>query len=397
MNSEFTTKLPYLVAFLTGHMKNRNDKLNLWAKVKREHDDELCELLGVDAKWGIQAGKLLGFDIDEKRQLVLLNYSPTAHNLLHEVVDGWSDELRLLRGVVYSYETAGQVEGVTLVSRGFEKFFNQGELPETSMENLASMSGDTKLRCTRKEDGHMIEYFIHDGKLCTTTRGRLGTPSAVGALELMELDDFKEAWVACLNKGFDLMSLVCEFVHPMTTVHVDYAGAKQIFLLEAYDADGNPATPEVRDAICEALPEVILPVDVVFMTLQTLHDEINDRSVVNQEGWVAVIPNGDGEGRRVKFKYISYIGEMVKSKLSYKYLMNCIKNDRLDYMLITLPEEIRTTAYEMVDEVLVKLKEGQDTGAKAGWWSLYDLYAPSEGGINNFRNVCRAYYKSQTN
>ena len=129
------------------------------------------------------------------------------------------------------------------------------------------------------------------------------------------------------------------------------------------------------------------------MTIAEMHDEIEDRSVDNKEGWVVHVPDVNGV-QRVKYKYINYIGRMVKSKLGYKYLMNCIKNDRLDMMLITLPEEIRAHAYQMVDTVKLKLVEGQAHGNE--WWSLYDLYTPEEGGLSNFRNVCRAYYKSQT-
>jgi hypothetical protein len=114
--------------------------------------------------------------------------------------------------------------------------------------------------------------------------------------------------------------------------------------------------------------------------------------VQNREGWVAKIPTPSGGIRRVKFKYIAYIGEMVKSKLSYKYLMNCIKNDRLDKMLITLPEEIRAIAYDMVREVV----EATTMGANGdlGYKALYALYNPSECGVDYFRTVCRDYYRT---
>jgi hypothetical protein len=106
---------------------------------------------------------------------------------------------------------------------------------------------------------------------------------------------------------------------------------------------------------------------------------------------VAFIPSSAGGFRRVKFKYIAYIGEMVKSKLSYKYLMNCIKNDRLDKMLITLPEEIRAVAYDMVREVVEATSAGSNSDL--GYKALYALYSPNEGGIEYFRSVCRGYYR----
>lgn len=299
--------------------------------------------------------------------------------------------LRQMRGLVYAWETPGSTSGVKLVSRGFEKFFNQSEIPETSMDSLADASGDSLLACTAKEDGHMIEYFMHNRKLCATTRGRLGTPSAEAALDMIGRSTFMKAQIISKRFGKDLMSLVCEFVHPMTRVHVDYGDSKKLFLLEAYDTNGEMVGRPVLEAIADELYEYFVLPEFREMTLTELVEEINNRDVHNREGWVAFIPEATGGFRRVKFKYIAYIGEMVKSKLSYKYLMNCIKNDRLDKMLITLPEEIRAVAYDMVREVV----EATNAGANGdlGYKALYALYSPNEGGIEYFRTVCRGYYR----
>ena len=299
--------------------------------------------------------------------------------------------LRQMRGLVYAWETPGSAEGVRLVSRGFEKFFNQSEIPETSLESLSACAGDSLLACTAKEDGHMIEYFMHNRKLCATTRGRLGTPSAEAALDMIARSTFMKAQIISKRFGKDLMSLVCEFVHPMTRVHVDYGDSKKLFLLEAYDTNGNMVGRPVLEAIADELCEHFVLPEFRQLTLTELVAEINDRNVHNREGWVAFIPASSGNFRRVKFKYIAYIGEMVKSKLSYKYLMNCIKNDRLDKMLITLPEEIRTVAYGMVREVVTLTNKGANSGL--GYKALYDLYNPNEGGVEYFRTVCRAYYR----
>ena len=119
------------------------------------------------------------------------------------------------------------------------------------------------------------------------------------------------------------------------------------------------------------------------MTIHEIVAEVEDRSVHNNEGWVASI--GD---RLVKFKYETYIGMMVESKLSYKYIMNCMKNDRLDKMLSTLPEEIREVAYKMVGDVKKKTN-------RSGYQSLYTLYNEKEGGNAYFKTVCREYWRSR--
>jgi len=391
MNQILNNQIPQLVAFITSEMTNREDKKAKWAAFKNLHNDKLCEILGVDSKWGLKAGSLIGFDLDEDRKLILLNYSASAHNLLHEIEDGWSLMLRQMRGLVYSWETPGQTAGIRLISRGFEKFFNQSEIPETSIDSLTEIAGSQLLACTAKEDGHMIEYFMHDRKLCSTTRGRLGTPSADAALDMIARSTFMKTQIIAKRFGKDLMSLVCEFVHPMTRVHVDYGDAKKLFLLEAYDTAGEMVGRPVLEAIADELYDHFVLPDFREMTLTQLVAEINNRDVHNREGWVAFIPESAGGFRRVKFKYIAYIGEMVKSKLSYKYLMNCIKNDRLDKMLITLPEEIRAVAYDMVTEVVETTNAGANS--ELGYKSLYSLYSPNEGGVDYFRTVCRGYYR----
>ena len=81
---------------------------------------------------------------------------------------------------------------------------------------------------------------------------------------------------------------------------------------------------------------------------------------------------------------------MVKSKLSYKYIMNCMIKGRLDKMMFMLPEEIRDVAYRMVDVV----NETVDSAQVAGDHKLlYELHNDNEGGENYFRTVCRNFYR----
>jgi len=270
-----------------------------------------------------------------------------------------------------------------MVSRGFEKFFNYGELPECTIETMSKRFGAEIPHLAReKADGHMIEYFVHDGELCASTRGKFGTASADLALGMFTIEDFNR--VQELTPDRKLMSVVVELVHPDTRVHVDY-DKSHLFLLAAFDTRGDRFTQQELDVLCYKM-HFTAPVSK-HMTLNEMIAEINDRSVTNREGWVMSF-----DGYLVKFKYIAYIGEMVKSKLSYKYIMNCIKNDRLDKMLFTLPEEVREYAYEMVDEV----KEVTASCITSNTYKpLYDLYSENEGGGAYFKTVCRTYWKEK--
>lgn len=369
-----------LVKLITSEIRSNTEKKEKWASFKRSNVKSLNRLLQLEGKGIDNPGSLIGIDFDEDRKLMLLNYTGQAHNFLHEIEGGWTHILRQLRGLIVSYE-----DEPVVVSRGFEKFFNYNELHECSIEGLSEVFGsDKKFLAREKADGHMIEYFVHNDELCASTRGKFGTASSDLATSMFSLEMFNRIVEASPN---GVMSVVVELVHPDTHVHVDY-DESHLFLLAVFDKDGN----RYDHSFLEYL--VNIPFQRNYFTmpkqrLMSLNDmvaEINNRSVLNNEGWVM-----DFDGYLVKFKYISYIGEMVKSKLSYKYIMNCIKNNRLDKMLFTLPEEVRDEAYRMVNVV----KATTDRAIRAGTYKpLYDLYtAEMEGSKGYFTQVCRTYWR----
>ena len=133
------------------------------------------------------------------------------------------------------------------------------------------------------------------------------------------------------------------------------------------------------------MPIISAGVQSLYAKHDQIVKEVKDRNVKNNEGWVINL-----NGYLVKFKYETYIGMMVNNKLSYKYIMQCIINDRLDKMLMTLPEEVMKTAYEMEDLVREKLKEVGETKSKN---PLYDLWSDREGSKSYYRTICRNFIK----
>lgn len=366
-----------LVTLITSEIRSNADKKEKWADFKRNNAEELTRLLQLEGMGMDNPGALIGIDFDEDRKLMLLNYTGQAHNFLHEIEGGWTPVLRQLRGLIVRYD------GIpTMVSRGFEKFFNYNELHECSVEGLSEKFGaDTKFLAREKADGHMIEYFVHNGELCASTRGKFGTASSDLATCMFNLETFNSV-VANTPNG--VKSIVVELVHPDTRVHVDY-DRSHLFLLAVFDKDGNRYSNDLLESLNKKFTCFTIP-NSRMMSLNDMIAEINDRSVVNNEGWVM-----DFDGYLVKFKYISYIGEMVKSKLSYKYIMNCIKNDRLDKMLFTLPEEVREEAYRMVDVVKAKTRAALLEGTYKPLYTLYN--EDMEGSKGYFTQVCRTYWR----
>ena len=367
-----------IVQLITSEIRTQEDKKEKWASFKKQHASELKSLLELEHTDFENPGTLLGFDIDEERGLILLNYTGQAHNELHDVEGGWSQPLRQMRGLIYDFTT----EVPTLVSRGFEKFFNANELPENTYEALREKYGQNEYIAREKADGHMIEYFIHNGELCASTRGKFGTVSSVEALSMFTAEDF----IRMNNSiGGDLLSVVVELVTPNTEVHVDYEGKETLFLLAAYTKEGVKLPLRHIEMLANDNPDLFTLPNARMMTLDQMLEEINDRSVHNNEGWVM-----DFDGQLIKFKYIDYIGQMVKAKLSYKYIMNCIRNNRLEKMFHTLPEEIREFAYNMVDDVWNKAKEAKLANDHK---VLYTMHTDLEGSTAYFQTVCRGFFR----
>lgn len=367
-----------IIKLITSQIRSNADKVEKWASFKRVHAQDLTRLLLLEGKGIDNPGGLLGIDFDDDRKLILLNYTGEAHNNLHDIEGGWTAPLREMRGLIVSFD--GEIK---MISRGFEKFFNYNELPECSLQTLGSKFGHfEKFPAREKADGHMIEFFLHRGDLCASTRGKFGTASATLATQNLDARTFDK--IAGLYPDFDLMSLVVELVHPDTKVHVQY-DQPQMFLLAAFDKRGSSLDLARLQGIADRFPIFTMP-EVRMMSLTDMVGEINNRSVVNKEGWVMSFG-----GYLVKFKYVTYIGEMVKSKLSHKYIMNCIKNDRLDKMLGTLEEEIREKAYLMVDEV----KSAAHRAVLAGTYTpLYDIYDPElDGSKAYYTQTCRTFWK----
>jgi hypothetical protein len=373
--------IPELVKLITSEIRTIEDKKEKWASFKKENVEELRDLLEMNSIDFDNPGTLIGFDIDEERQLILLNYTGQAHNELHGIDGGWTAPLREMRGLIYSFAEAEPV----LVSRGFEKFFNANELPENSFEMLREKYGSKKYTAREKADGHMIEYFLHEGELCASTRGKFGTASSLEALDILTLEDFLAVSDFLKRRdGTAVMSIIVELVTPNTKVHVDY-DETSLFLLAAYDKEGSKLDlGQLEDVAYEFENLFALP-QACEMSLDEMILEINNRDILNKEGWVM-----DFNGELIKFKYISYIGQMVYAKLSYKYIMNCIRNNRLEKMFYTLPEEIRAHAYEMVDTVRKILKIAK---TKNDHKVLYSMYSDREGSTAYFQTVCRAFYK----
>ena len=132
MNNILKNDMKILVALITSEIRSREDKKAKWSQFKKDHREDLRVILGLPDREDVNPGTLMGFDIDDENNHILLNYSAEAHNILHDIPGGWSPALRQMRGLIYSFGEPGDGSAIKLVSRGFEKFFNANEHHENT-------------------------------------------------------------------------------------------------------------------------------------------------------------------------------------------------------------------------------------------------------------------------
>jgi len=368
---EAVDRLGKFVRLMTQRGVKSRPEYRTWA---REEEAAVSELFGYQREKGMPGiYSLVTPSFHRELPLVLLNYSQTAHNLLYEFPEAWTPVLRLCRGIVFDRDGK-------LVALPFPKFFNYGEHPETQkLPNLP-------FEATRKHDGHLGIIFEYDGQLLVTTRGDFHSPTSLIANEMLKRYIKENGWQ---NIYPTKITTLVEIIHPETKVYLEYEGKKYFTAIGAYNIK------TLKDCNHKQLQELAaklgLPVTELWTgkSLKELVAFMKDRSVTNREGYVVRLSNG----LRVKFKFVTYIGQMVADKLSYIYLMNRMIKGNLRKMLDTLPEEIYTTALRMLGEIL--LAYSMPGSMQNKWRSLYTLQ--SDGGTTDyFRSVCRNFVKSMS-
>ena len=303
--------------------------------------------------------------------LVGLNYTQSAHNTLYEFASGWTEPLRLCRGIIFDCNG-------NLVALPFPKFFNYGEHAET--RELPN----EPFEATTKHDGHLGIIFEYKGKIYVTTRGDFESRTSVLATHMLREYARKYVWE---DKFPEDVTLLVEVIHPETKVYLDYDGKRGFVLIGAF----NRATLEDYDNEKLHNFSQLLGIPLVerwmSQELEDLVGLMQDRSVDDQEGFVVRFRSG----LRMKLKFMSYIAKMVEDKLGFSYLMQRMIKGNLERMLDTLPEEIYGVALKMLGEIMMAV--ATPGSQKIKWQALYNLQ-PEEKRTSYYRGVCRKFLSS---
>ncbi|MCX6744621.1 MAG: hypothetical protein NTX82_03815, partial [Candidatus Parcubacteria bacterium] len=226
--------------------------------------------------------------------------------------------------------------------------------------------------------------FEYKGKIYMTTRGRFVSPTGLIAQKMLDAYVTENDWAKNYNPE---ETILVEIIIPETKVHLHYEGFNDFILI----GSTNRETLADYDFTNLTMISERLHLPLVRKwrgkSLEELKKMLKDRSIKNQEGFVVRFHGG----LRSKFKFESYIGLMVQSKLSYTYLMQRKISGNLERMISTLPEEIYAIALQMVEKLNLTIAEKLEPKEK--WQKLY-LLIPEEDCTDYYKSICRKYVKT---
>ncbi len=365
------------------------DAYKIWRK-DAGNIDWMTERFAYPFTQGVPAlPSLIALDFHPIHPLVMLNYSTVAHNTLHAYPQGWTNALRMCRGIVFDHHG-------NLLAHPFPKFFNLGEHPEAQLDALlADQPDDFEWFASDKLDGHLGIIFSYRDELLITTRGRFQSPTSMLAAPMLQRHA-RDGWKRTFPEDW---TVTVEIIHPSTKVHVEYTEAQHGFVMTgAFNRvtleDASPARiQQMANALSIPFADPQIPASVLDTLasrrrtsageLRAIIEHMKDRGVRNKEGFVLRI--GD---TRVKVKYATYIQLMVAAKLSPSYLMRRIMGGSLHRMLSTLDAEIVTGANEMLGRIMRVLFMSGTIKERRQY--LYGL-VPPEQSTQYYRGICREF------
>lgn len=365
-----------LVRLMDRASVNSRPDYRQWAK---EHQKDLKELFWYEQLPGMpNIHQLVSADFHPEFPLILLNYTPVAHSTLHEFEHGWTDPIRLCRGIVFDRES-------NLIALPYAKFFNYGQHPETMY-----LPPDEPFEATVKKDGHLGIIFEYCGRILLTTRGSFTSPSAIIGQQMIDKYVEENNWGAWYPTD---VTLLTEIIHPETKVYLDYHSQRELCLIGAfhrvrYYDYGYTDLRDLADYLGLPLTEIW-----TGNSLDELVALMGDRNIRNQEGYVIRFQSG----LRVKLKFKTHLEKMMADNLSYKFLMRAWAKGELEEKIALLSPRDQERTQKMLNEILEVVSRPGKLREKRRW--LYemlpkpslDLDPEVEQSTSGYQKSCRQF------
>jgi len=279
-------------------------------------------------------------------ELAIFNYTPQT---TYERI--WNVYTMISRGLVLD------MVNEKIKALPFAKFFNYGELEDTSLKHLSDSEPDMKYEVFNKLDGSLGIGFFHKGNWIWATRGTFVSEQAQFANSFIR-NKYTEDELEHYSFEYDNMTMIGEIIMPSNRIVVDYGDREEIVLLSMRrNKDGKEIPYD-----CLETEANYLNLNVVhkYNTIKSLSKLMKEREEwdSNVEGVVIKYENG----KRLKIKGEEYlkIHSLMYNVSTKKFVRNWA-DDELDELIKLIPEEFRKDYEEkrnLLERKFLQLKKG---------------------------------------
>lgn len=278
-----------------------------------------------------------------KGDLVLYNYTDKC-----TYEKAWNKYTLEARGLILNSKT-GEV-----VARPFSKFFNVGETESTQIYNLPK----EEYEVFDKLDGSFGTMYPYDGRLCIATRGSFESVQAKVATAILQ-EKYEQKIVEHVHP---YLTLLFEIVYPENRMNmgarlvVDYGATRDIFLLGAIDRMTGIELD--REEVFKISQKIGCPIAMKYYHTIEQMIELQKTLPAEKEGFVVRFASGF----RVKIKGNEYMkmSKLLNSITPLNMWELMSEDDQLEVpsaYLMTIPEEYRDEALEMIYQLKSKAKD----------------------------------------
>lgn len=243
----------------------------------------------------------------------------------------WNEYTRICRGVIVERSSN------EIIALPFPKFFNLGEMPETSIDNLPEEYYST----TEKVDGSLGIIYCYKHIWRVATKGSFNSEQALKATEMLSKYNVRGGGIV------PWVTLLVEIVYPENKIVVDYGKKEGLVLLGAFEVMGGKEISDEGLVLMSKISGIPL-VNKMELTIEKMI-ELQKTLPKDKEGFVVKFENG----LRVKIKGDEYMKiHKMLSNLSPISFWEGMDRGRVNReYLMQLPEEYRPEYEPIVAEL----------------------------------------------
>ena len=238
--------------------------------------------------------------------------------------NAWNAVNRICRGLILNNQTG------EIIARSFPKFFNLGETPESSLENLPNESFEV----FEKMDGSMGSLYVNpSGEWAVATPGSMMSEQSLVATVMLSKYN-----LTSIPKD---VTPVVEIIYPENRVVVDYGPLTMLVLLAVFNRDGTEWSRNEVKALAEQCGfELVRQYESISPEGLTFRD--------NQEGYVIRFASG----LRLKVKSPVYVAaHRFLTNVTISRTIEGVRNGTIAQIAAQCPQTIKDRLDDLIGMV----------------------------------------------